>query len=46
MHREALEETVGTWCQAYPTVADRALGSVLRRSRIHNWAAVEHALRR
>lgn len=46
MSREALEETVGTWCQAYPTVADRALGGVLRRMRIHNWAAVDHDLRR
>lgn len=46
MFREALEETVGSWCQAYPVAADRALGGVLRRMRVHNWAAVDHDLRR
>jgi hypothetical protein len=46
MFREALEESVGTWCRAHPLVADRALGRVLRRMRIHDWAAVDHDLRR
>jgi hypothetical protein len=44
--RPALEETLGTWCQAYPGFAEMSIGRVLRRMRIHNWAAVEQTLRR
>ncbi|HEU4885707.1 MAG TPA: hypothetical protein VFT45_25960 [Longimicrobium sp.] len=44
--RAVLEETLGTWCQAYPGFAEAELARVLRRMDIHHWAAVEQTLRR
>lgn len=44
--RAELEETLGEWCRAYPGFAEMSVGKVLRRMRIHNWAAVEQTLRR
>ncbi|HEU0300154.1 MAG TPA: hypothetical protein VFR37_11885 [Longimicrobium sp.] len=46
LRRTALEATLGTWCQANPTVDDLAIGKVMERLGVYRWAAIEHDLRR
>lgn len=46
MPRAILEETLGTWCAAHPTLAGVELEKVLGRMRVRHYAVIEHPLRR